>query len=701
MLATPEGKQLVAPKLFTYHCDAFLHELSKAILEACKQCGAVDTALPASVSVAPHPNPKAGDLCDLSFSTNELLKAFPEKPAGEVSELLAAELPQGPVISAIAAGRYVNLVVDQEAWTAAAVKDVLGMPFTAPSGQTSPIPRDVQHWLIEFSSPNTNKPQHLGHVRNNLLGDSCSRLLSMLGHKVTKVNLVNDRGIHICKSMMAYQEHGACEVPTKKGDHFVGDYYVKFEMDFQKEWKSWLGSDSAKEHFEVWKTSKKGLDTVQKIAKGQAKADKESNPEAKEKLMKEIPDLFESFATSFKDYYFGNISPIGLECNKMLEAWETAAESVEPLSDETYKLWKQMNQWVVDGFWQTYTRMGIQFDHVDYESLTYQLGKSICETALQNGVMHKNATGAVAIGFDKLPALKRKPDDEKVLLRAKGTSVYMTQDLGTAFMRWDKFNAERMVYVVAEEQREHFQVLFELLALLHPEMKDHFKHLSYGMVNLPEGRMKSREGTVVDADDLMDEMSNLAASKTRAKWPSLSEEDTKDRAEKIGLAALKFFILSARPESTMVYDPSKSIKFEGKTGPHALYQYVRTRSILRKAGTTGDAVVKTAGSSMQCLGCLCQPEERAIVRCLATFNSAMISAAKDLDTAKVCNAVYALLQTFNIFFNSKDEHDTHIFPIVDCPDPVLKQARLLLVEAVGVAIRNGLALLGIETIEHM
>mmetsp|Transcript_98757 Transcript_98757/g.195793 ORF Transcript_98757/g.195793 Transcript_98757/m.195793 type:complete len:487 (+) Transcript_98757:607-2067(+) len=459
--------------------------------------------------------------------------------------------------------------------------------------------------------------------------------------------------------MLAYKKWGKGEVPNsdQKGDHLVGHYYVEFEKHFQDEWKTWLLSQEGTASFEKWQTEKKGLEVKNKIQKKQEKAQKETNLEKKDKLLKDVPCLFQEFKNAFKDHYFGNLSPLGLECGKMLEDWEAAAESDAPDTSDTYQLWKTMNAWVLSGFQTTYARMGIEFDHVDYESLTYQLGKTICLQALQDGIMHKTESGAVAIDYAQLPALKLQGD--KVLLRGNGTSVYMTQDLGTAFMRWDRFGAEQTGYVVASEQREHFKTLFELLALLRPETKNKFTHLSYGMVNLTTGRMKSREGTVVDADNLMDDMRDLAAEATRSKWPELAEDEVAQRAEKIGLAALKFFILSSPPENTILYDPEASIRFEGKTGPYALYSYARTRSILRKCMTSAEEVVSSAGD-LSCLTALGTTEEKVLVRCLFNFSSSMHAAAAALDPAKICNSVFALAQAFNTFYKEKGKTQLRI-----------------------------------------
>lgn len=685
--------------LSVHHHDELLEQLSSGVLSACVRLGADSSQLPKQVSFGLGWKPQHQDhMADLTFSVHGMVKAFKGLPPMEIAAHVAKEILSELITSALADKNHVCLYLMPTSFAGAAIKDVLNdrLPTTFCVAATS-LPNIIEpkHWLLEFSSPNTNKPQHLGHVRNNLLGESCARLLSMQGHKVTKVNLVNDRGIHICKSMLAYKKWGEKEEPNaqQKGDHLVGKYYVEFEKHFQREWEAWLSSEDGLGSFQKWQTEKKGMEAKDKIKKKDKKAKLETNPEKRERLWNDVPDLYNEFKKSFKDFYFANISSLGLECNQMLQDWEAAAEGDNPNASDVYQLWQTMNSWVLAGFQKTYDRMGIAFDHIDYESLTYNLGKSICMKGVKDGVMHLTDTGAVAVDYAQLPALKLQ--GEKVLLRSNGTSVYMTQDLGTAFMRWDKFGAEKMGYVVASEQREHFNTLFELLALLRPETKHKFTHLSYGMVNLTTGRMKSREGTVVDADNLMDELQEMAAQATSAQWPELSAEEVVKRAEKIGLAALKFFILSSPPENTMLYDPKASIKFEGKTGPYLLYSYARTRSILRKCMTSGQAVADATGD-ISCLAALGTAEEKNVIRCLFNFNSSMHAAAIALDPAKICNCLFALAQAFNTFFKEKATN-----PIKDCQDVITKQARLLLTETVGVALRNGLGLLGIETIESM
>lgn len=721
---SPVQMACAAPVLHqSLHCEQYLARLSKDVLIAAGKCGANTSVLPAKLMLAPPPRPEEGHFC---FRVADILLAFGGKKMNEVADMLSGAIVSDLVVNSVAAGSWVNLWVTQGPLWIAAVKDVLACP--PEEGQSQPAEAgQAQHWLIEFSSPNTNKPQHLGHVRNNLLGDACSRMLSAVGHTVTKVNLVNDRGIHICKSMLAYKKFGNGEQPgidgcTQKGDHLVGHYYVEFEKHFQEEWKAWLASDSGDAQFLQWQKEHDGLKMLDKIKQMKEKAEQETNAKKKEQLLSKIPDLYESFKKSYKDVYFAKTSPLGIECGAMLEDWEVAAEGEAPEESEVYRLWQTMNSWVLDGFWATYNRLGISFDHIDYESQTYSLGKTICEDALACGICHRNSSGAVAVSYEKMPLLKLQ--GEKVLLRSNGTSVYMTQDLGTAVTRWDRHNADKMVYVVADEQREHFRILFELLSLLRPQMQGAFHHLSYGMVNLTSGRMKSREGTVVDADNLLDEVQDLATEATKQKiakavekakalackggnkapgedddededmMEELSEEEIQRRGICIGLAALKFYILNSPPQSTMLYNPSESIKFEGQTGPYILYCYARTRSVLRNSCIDVTSLLQSDLSCLETLGTT--TEELVVLKSLFSFNDALLQAAKTHNPAKVCHAVFDVAQAFNKLFNQKEKH-----PIVNCTDPDLRNARLLLTESVGVALRKGLALLGISVLERM
>ncbi|MBO5990499.1 MAG: arginine--tRNA ligase, partial [Lentisphaeria bacterium] len=386
-------------------------------------------------------------------------------------------------------------------------------------------PEERKRILIEFSAPNTNKPQHLGHVRNNTLGMSLASLLKRVGHEVIEINLVNDRGIHICKSMLAYKLFGngiTPETAGKKGDHLVGDFYVKYNQALSEE----------------------------------IKALREAHPEYADR---DNDDLFLE-------------TKIGREAQDMLRDWENGKEDVR-------ELWNLMNSWVFEGFDQTYKRMGIDFDHTYLESQTYLLGKDIVKDGLEKGVFSKRDDGAIICDLGKMGS--------KVLLRKDGTSVYITQDIGTTLLKYNDYQPDSMIWVVGDEQNLHFQMLFEIIKRLGYAWSEKLYHLSYGMVNLPSGRMKSREGTVVDADDLFDEMAKLASDACRERDAELSEEELAKRGELIGLGALKFMLLKFNAKTTITFDPAASLRFEGDTGPYIQYVAARINSILRKAAEKG------------------------------------------------------------------------------------------------------------------
>ena len=404
--------------------------------------------------------------------------------------------------------------------------------------------------LVEFSAPNTNKPQHLGHLRNNFLGDAVARILENAGSKVTRVNLVNDRGIHICKSMLAYERWGGGVTPEssgKKGDHLVGDFYVRFEQEFQKELDAYVAAHL--EEFEFYFAENS--------------VDRKGNVRPDDELRRE-------WRATFKEEGFGKI-PLGAAAQEMLRKWEKGDEA-------TVSLWRKMNGWVFDGFETTYRRLGIAFDKVYLESETWQLGKDLILEALGRGVFQKRPDGAVEIDLEKW-GLGRK-----VVLRPDGTSVYITQDVGTTVLKARDWNADALVWVVGDEQRHHFKVLFKILELMGYAWASSCHHLAYGLVNLPEGRMKSREGTVVDADDLMDEVVGLAREEIQSRAPATPAQDLDQRAEKIALAALKFMLLKVNPQNTMVYNPKESVSFDGETGPYLLYTAARINKMLQDGG---------------------------------------------------------------------------------------------------------------------
>ena len=475
--------------------------------------------------------------------------------------------------------------------------------------------------MVEYSSPNTNKPLHLGHIRNNLLGYSVAEILKASGKKVIKTQIVNDRGIHICKSMLAWQKFGEGETPETsglKGDKLVGKYYVAFDKAYKEQINELIAQGKDEE------TAKKE-------------------------------------------------APILLEAQEMLRKWEAG-------DAETVALWKKMNQWVYDGFEVTYKNLGVDFDFVDYESQTYLLGKDIVENGLAKGVLYKKEDGSIWCD------LSAENMDDKLLLRGDGTSVYMTQDLGTAVKRHEDYAIKQLIYTVGNEQNHHFNVLFTILKKLGYDWADKLYHLSYGMVNLADGsRMKSREGTVVDADDLITEMTDVAEEKANeaGKLDGMNDADKQKTYKMVGLGALKYFILKVDPKKTIKFDPSETIDFNGNTGPFIQYTHARICSLLKK-GTI---------QNMDYAQYQLEPIEKEILKLISEFPSIVQQAAENLSPALIANYVYDLVKTYNNFYQN--------VPIFKEENPVAVNFRLELSQLTGFVIKNGMQLLGIEVPERM
>ena len=512
---------------------------------------------------------------------------------------------------------FLNLSFPDKVWT-----DFLRLNRSRQDyGYTQPA-ADEPVTLIEYSSPNTNKPLHLGHIRNNLLGDSVSRILTACGRKVVKVNLVNDRGIHICKSMLAWKRFGNGETPESsgmKGDHLVGKYYVEFDKHYKAE-------------------------IAELVEKGMAKEETEKK------------------------------APLMLEAQEMLRKWEAN-------DPEVRALWEQMNGWVYDGFDATYKRLGISFDKIYYESQTYLLGKSLVEEGLQKGAFYRHEDGSVRVD------LRDKGLDEKVLLRKDGTSVYMTQDLGTAQLRYEEYHPQKMIYVVGNEQNYHFDVLKLVIGdKLGKEFGKSIYHLSYGMVELPNGKMKSREGTVVDADDLMEEMVFQAQEKTSELGKDFAGENVQDLYEMIGLGALKYFILKVDPKKNMLFNPEESIDFNGNTGPFLQYTHARIRSLLRKAADNGIDYSETSEMSLG-------KAEKILIKAIYEFQEVVQTAGSSMSPALIANYAFDLAKEFNRFYQ-----ETPIFKEEDCGK---RNLRLQISELTALVIKNAMALLGIRVPEKM
>ncbi|MBQ0096815.1 MAG: arginine--tRNA ligase [Bacteroidales bacterium] len=568
-----------------------------------------------------------GDYTLVVFPLLKISRQAPEATANAIGEWLSANVPE--VASFNVVKGFLNICLSPLYWNR-----VLDTIIRTPDyGQLPSTGRTI---MVEFSSPNTNKPLHLGHVRNNLLGWSVSQLLAAAGNRVIRVNLVNDRGIHICKSMLAWLKtaNGATpETSGKKGDHLVGDCYVAFNDIYKKEVSQLQDAYIAQ-----------GMD----------------EEKAKELAEKNAPSL--------------------VEAQDMLLKWEQG-------DPEVRKLWETMNSWVYDGFGRTYSSLGISFDRTYYESQTYLLGKSLVQKGLENGVFERAEDGSVwcDLTSDGL--------DRKLLLRKDGTSVYMTQDLGTAHQRFNEYKLDEEIYVVGNEQNYHFQVLKLILKKLGFDWSDAIYHMSYGMVELPEGKMKSREGTVVDADDLIEDMYRTAKETSmelgNGKLDGMSEEEQDKLFRMIGLGALKYFIIKVDPKKTMLFDPKESIDFNGNTGPFIQYTHARICSILRKAAEGGINVADVALDENAALSA----KEIRIVKILAAFPDKIAEAAQAHSPALVANFAYELAKEFNQYY-----HDT---PVLKEKDTALLSLRLHLISVLAAVLRKAMGILGISLPEKM
>ncbi len=571
------------------------------------------------LAVDPCPSNMAGDVTLNCFRPAKLLKTNPMGLAAEAAAFLNGH---GDVKQAEAVKAFVNVTLTESALYRDTVKDL-----TALMDSVRVSKEQRKRMLVEYSAPNTNKPLHLGHLRNNALGMALVEILKRVGHEAVAVNLVNDRGIHICKSMIAYQRFGGNRTPEntgKKGDHLVGDFYVSFDQALKKQ-----------------------------LAE----------------LRTQKPEL----ADRSEDELFCH-TEIGQAAQKMLQQWENGDTSVRAL-------WETMNRWVLDGFDRTYARMRVRFDKVYFESDTYTLGRDIVAQGLRKGVFYKREDGAVEID------LSAEKLDKKVVLRSDGTSVYITQDLGTTLLKAGDFRPDAMVWVVGDEQIYHFKVLFAICRKLGYEWAQNLHHLAYGMVNLPSGRMKSREGTVVDADQLFDEIHELAEREILSRTDELSGEELKARAEIIGVGAVKFMLLKVNPKSAMKFDPEAAVKFEGDTGALVQYAFARISSIQRKA--VDREISETVDWTL-----LSHDKERELALKCAEYPAVLQKAAKDYDACGVTNYLLELARAFNSFY--------HDCPVIkgDIP-PRVRGARLALVDRVQAVLGDGLKVLTIDRLHSM
>ena len=567
-----------------------------------------------------------GNLTLVVFPFLKISRKKPDETAREIGEYIKQNCEAIADFNAV--GGFLNLVIDKKAWLGLLNEMNQNEKFgEKPVTEASPLV------MIEYSSPNTNKPLHLGHVRNNLLGWSLAQIMEANGNRVVKTNIVNDRGIHICKSMLAWLKFGNGETPEtsgKKGDHLIGDYYVAFDKHYRAE----VAELKAKYVAE-------GMDEEQ--------AEKKAKEE----------------------------SPLIKEAHEMLVKWEQN-------DPEVRALWKKMNDWVYAGFDETYKALGVGFDKIYYESNTYLVGKKKVEEGLAKGLFFRKDDNSVWAD------LTDEGLDQKLLLRSDGTSVYMTQDIGTAEMRFNDFPIDKMIYVVGNEQNYHFQVLSILLDRLGFKWGKELVHFSYGMVELPNGKMKSREGTVVDADDLIAAMVADAkqTSEELGKFKDMSEEERNEIARIVGLGALKYFILKVDARKNMLFNPEESIDFNGNTGPFIQYTYARIRSILRKAQAEGISIPTTLADTMPL-----NEKEIELIQKLNEFGAAVEQAGKDYSPSGIANYCYELTKAFNQFY--------HDYSILGADTEEEKVVRLVLAQNVGKTLKNGMALLGIEVPERM
>ena len=589
--------------------------IAQAVARAVKELYGID-ADASSVQISNTKKEFEGNLTVVVFPWVKAARKAPEAVGTEIGQWLVDNEPAVDSFNVIKG--FLNIVIEPTFWT-----QVLRHIESTPDYGFKPVTDDSPLVMVEYSSPNTNKPLHLGHVRNNLLGYSLAEILKACGNRVVKTNIVNDRGIHICKSMLAWQKWGNGITPEqagKKGDHLIGDFYVLFDKHYKSELDSLINSGMTKEEAEA-------------------------------------------------------ASPLMQEARAMLRAWEEG-------DSEVRSLWAMMNRWVYDGFDATYRRMGVDFDKIYYESDTYLQGKELVLRGLEEGKMYRREDGSV--WADLTP----QGLDHKLLLRTDGRSVYMTQDIGTARLRYQDYPIDKMIYVVGNEQNYHFQVLALLLDRLGFKWGKDLVHFSYGMVELPEGKMKSREGTVVDADDLMNEMVSTArtVSAELGKLDGCTPEEIDAITETVGLGALKYFLLKVDPRKNMMFNPKESIDFNGNTGPFIQYTYARIRSVLRRAAEQGmDISDYTPVAPGQ--------REITLIQRLADFPSVVSEAGASYSPALIANYVYELVKEYNQFY--------HDCSILREENPQVRSMRLALSDATARIIKRGMSLLGINVPERM
>ena len=600
-------------------------EIIATVVQAVKECFGQDVPT-TMVQLQKTKAEFEGNLTLVVFPFLKLSRLKPEDTAQQLGDYLAQHCKVVQNFNVVKG--FLNLTIAPAAWIS-----LLNRIDSEPRFGEKAVNEQSPLVMIEYSSPNTNKPLHLGHVRNNLLGWSLAQIMEANGNRVVKTNIVNDRGIHICKSMLAWKKWGNGATPEstgKKGDHLIGDYYVAFDQHYRAE----LAELTAK-------------------FKAEGMADEEAEKRAKED------------------------SPLMKEAHDMLVRWEQGDEGVRAL-------WKKMNDWVYQGFDETYKAMGVGFDKIYYESETYLEGKAKVEEGLAKGLFFRKPDGSVWAD------LSNEGLDQKLLLRADGTSVYMTQDIGTADLRFKDYPIDKMIYVVGNEQNYHFQVLSILLDRLGFKWGKELVHFSYGMVELPNGKMKSREGTVVDADDLMEEMVSAArrTSEELGKFADMTENERNEIARIVGMGALKYFILKVDARKNMLFNPEESIDFNGNTGPFIQYTYARIRSIMRKAEAEGIVLPSVLPDTLPL-----NEKEVQLIQKLNSFETVVEQAGKDYSPSGIANYCYELTKDFNQFY--------HDYSILNAESGEAKTLRLALAKNVAKTIKNGMQLLGIEVPERM
>ncbi|WP_184549719.1 arginine--tRNA ligase [Mucilaginibacter sp. FT3.2] len=636
-----------------------------AAVKAIKHLYQTDVA-PAAIGLQETRKEFEGQITIVTFPFTKFSRKGPEQTGTEIGEYLLNELKEVAAFNVVKG--FLNISLSDEYWIGQLYNEILPDDFAVakPNGQKV---------MVEYSSPNTNKPLHLGHIRNNLLGFSVAQILAAAGYDVVKANLVNDRGVHICKSMLAWQMFGNGETPESsglKGDHLVGKYYVLFDKELRKQLVPILERVYEQNDLSLFNDNQKEKIHALLISIDKLKAKKYASVETETKLIGELNDKIGAEEDKIKEIA-KNVTSLMVETQQMLQKWEAG-------DAEVLDLWRTMNSWVYAGFAETYKQLGVDFDKYYYESNTYLLGKDIIEEGLKKEVFFKKPDGSVWID------LTADGLDEKLVLRSDGTSVYITQDLGTAQLKYNDFHMDKSIYVVGNEQDYHFKVLFLILNKLGKVGADGLFHLSYGMVDLPSGKMKSREGTVVDADDLMAEMESTAKEQTEAmgKVDGFSDEYKLQLYHTIGMGALKYFLLKVDPKKRLLFDPNESVDFQGHTGPFIQYTHARIKSVLSRVNYQPNTSIEIN---------TLDGVERDLIVLLTQFPTVIKDAANGYSPAVIANYVYELAKTYNKFYHEKS--------ILQAEDESSKQFRLQLSASSAKVINKGMALLGIDVPERM